>query len=77
MHSETLATSQKRNLMEVIMTSALFQTQVQIPIADLLLVGDLILPKDPKGIVLFVHGSGSSRHSSRNQYIARILQQLE
>ena len=38
------------------------------------LPGDLSIPPDPRGIVLFAHGSGSSRHSSRNQYVARTLE---
>jgi len=33
----------------------------------------LNIPKSPRGIVLFVHGSGSSRYSPRNQFVARIL----
>jgi dienelactone hydrolase len=33
------------------------------------------MPSDPRGIVLFAHGSGSSRHSPRNQYVARTLEQ--
>jgi dienelactone hydrolase len=37
------------------------------------LEGDLILPPDPIGIVAFAHGSGSSRHSPRNQYVASVL----
>jgi putative phosphoribosyl transferase len=43
---------------------------VRIPIADIELAGDLSLPENPRGIVLFAHGSGSSRHSSRNKYVA-------
>lgn len=39
-----------------------------------MLAGELVLPREAQGIVLFVHGSGSSRHSSRNQYVAQILQ---
>ncbi len=50
----------------------------QIPVAvqvDLLsLSGDLGMPHDPLGIVLFAHGSGSSRHSPRNQFVARMLE---
>jgi putative phosphoribosyl transferase len=34
----------------------------------------LSIPHDQKGIVLFVHGSGSSRHSTRNRYVARAFQ---
>lgn len=37
--------------------------------------GTLCLPADPRGVVLFAHGSGSSRHSPRNQYVAEVLQQ--
>jgi dienelactone hydrolase len=37
------------------------------------LEGDLAIPKDARGIVLFAHGSGSSRHSPRNRYVARVL----
>ena len=33
------------------------------------------LPHDAQGIVIFAHGSGSSRHSSRNQFVARVLQE--
>lgn len=39
------------------------------------LEGILSVPEDPKGLVVFVHGSGSSRHSPRNQYVAQTLQE--
>jgi putative phosphoribosyl transferase len=35
--------------------------------------GNLTLPEGSHAIVLFVHGSGSSRHSPRNRYVARLL----
>jgi putative phosphoribosyl transferase len=38
------------------------------------LEGHLTIPVGAEGIVLFSHGSGSSRHSPRNQYVARVLQ---
>jgi putative phosphoribosyl transferase len=38
-----------------------------------ILEGNLIIPKAPEGIVVFAHGSGSSRHSPRNQYVAQVL----
>jgi len=41
------------------------------------LAGDLVLPRDARGIVLFAHGSGSSRFSSRNRFVARALQDTE
>ena len=34
---------------------------------------DLRIPEDSKAIVIFAHGSGSSRHSPRNQYVAGVL----
>ena len=37
------------------------------------LAGTLGLPTNPKGLVLFAHGSGSSRHSPRNRYVAQVL----
>ena len=37
------------------------------------IVGDLHLPDDPFGLVVFAHGSGSSRHSPRNRLVARVL----
>ena len=37
------------------------------------LQGDLVIPKDPSGIILFCHGSGSGRHSKRNRFVAEAL----
>lgn len=49
-------------------------SEIQIPIDSIALEGNLIIPEGAKGIVIFAHGSGSSRHSPRNQYIAKELQ---
>ena len=46
---------------------------VQIPAQGVMLPGDLEIPESVHGIVLFAHGSGSSRHSPRNQAVARSL----
>ena len=43
---------------------------VAIPIGAAVLAGQLIVPAGPAGVVLFAHGSGSSRHSPRNRYVA-------
>lgn len=51
------------------------RTDVRIPCGAAALHGDLVLPVGAQGLVLFAHGSGSSRHSSRNQQVARSLQQ--
>jgi putative phosphoribosyl transferase len=46
---------------------------VSVPAAEVALEGDLSMPLAPKGVVLFAHGSGSSRHSPRNRYVAESL----
>jgi putative phosphoribosyl transferase len=47
---------------------------VVVGAGDVALEGDLALPAAARGIVLFAHGSGSSRHSPRNRYVAGVLQ---
>jgi dienelactone hydrolase len=47
---------------------------VQVPLGDSQLVGDLTLPEGAHGLVLFAHGSGSSRRSPRNRQVARALE---
>jgi len=49
------------------------QHPVTIPSKNVYLNGFLFIPEKAKGIVIFVHGSGSSRFSSRNQYVASTL----
>ena len=49
--------------------------EVRIPCGDAWLYGDLTLPAKAIGVVLFVHGSGSGRHSARNRQVAQKLQQ--
>ncbi|RJP79709.1 MAG: alpha/beta hydrolase [Candidatus Zixiibacteriota bacterium] len=46
---------------------------VQVPAATVVLEGNLTLPPQAKGMVVFAHGSGSSRHSPRNRYVAQVL----
>lgn len=46
---------------------------VSIPIGKVTLQGDLEIPEGAPGIVLFAHGSGSSRHSPRNRFVAQTL----
>ncbi|HEU0283405.1 MAG TPA: alpha/beta family hydrolase [Gallionella sp.] len=48
---------------------------VHIPAGQVELDGELILPPSAMGVVLFAHGSGSSRFSPRNTYVAEVLQQ--
>ena len=55
------------------MTQKIFE--IQIPLIDVTLKGFLSLPPSSKGLVIFVHGSGSSRKSPRNQFVAQKLQE--
>src|SRR5215210_8617074 len=48
---------------------------VQILTTGVRLEGIVSIPENARGFVVFVHGSGSSRHSPRNQYIAQTLQE--
>jgi putative phosphoribosyl transferase len=48
-------------------------SEVQIPADGAVLPGSLTIPENSKALVLFAHGSGSSRHSPRNQFVARTL----
>ncbi|MDP3879519.1 MAG: dienelactone hydrolase family protein, partial [Dehalococcoidales bacterium] len=46
---------------------------VRLTAGEVLLDGNLLIPARAAGLVAFAHGSGSSRHSSRNRYVARVL----
>ena len=48
-------------------------SEVQIQSGRSILSGNLYIPKDANDLVLFAHGSGSSRRSPRNQFVARTL----
>ena len=60
-HSAQTATGRARN--------------VQIRSGTVILQGDLSIPAGAQGVVLFAHGSGSSRHSPRNQFVARTIRE--
>lgn len=48
-------------------------TEVRIPCGTVTLPGALVIPPGANGVVVFAHGSGSSRHSPRNQLVARVI----
>jgi putative phosphoribosyl transferase len=50
-----------------------FEKTVRVNTGTVDLYGDLSVPENARGLVLFAHGSGSSRHSSRNKFVARVL----
>src|SRR5437879_5677664 len=57
------------------MASSRVTRPVHIAIAGGALAGDLAVPSGAKGLVVFAHGSGSSRFSARNRYVADTLDQ--
>lgn len=54
-------------------TRVVERAEVRIKAGPVLLKGELKVPENASGIVLFAHGSGSSRYSPRNQYVARVI----
>lgn len=49
--------------------------EIDIPVDEFILKGSLTIPKNANSLVIFSHGSGSSRFSTRNNFVARILNQ--
>ena len=47
--------------------------EITIPIDGIVLEGSLAIPSNAVGLVMFAHGSGSSRHSPRNRHVAKLL----
>jgi len=59
----------------LIAQTAIRNSNEQIPSGAIRLEGELQIPPGAEGIVLFAHGSGSSRHSPRNQFVARTIRE--
>lgn len=57
------------------MLTTLTEQQVKIPAGGVTLEGSLVLPPSARAAVIFAHGSGSSRHSPRNRFVAGVLQE--
>jgi len=49
--------------------------KIEIPLANVNLKGEIVIPENANGLVLFSHGSGSSRFSPRNKLVAELLNQ--
>jgi putative phosphoribosyl transferase len=58
-------------------TQTIEEQSVRVPAGPAWLDGNLSLPEQSRAVVLFAHGSGSSRHSSRNRYVARLLNEAK
>jgi len=48
---------------------------LRIPIGNISLEGELVIPENPQGLIIFAHGAGSSRLSPRNNYVAGLFQE--
>jgi putative phosphoribosyl transferase len=46
------------------------EESLHIPVTDVILEADVVVPGEARGVVVFAHGSGSGRHSPRNRYVA-------
>jgi pimeloyl-ACP methyl ester carboxylesterase len=53
------------------------EREVTVAVGNIALGGTLGVPAQPVGVVLFAHGSGSSRFSARNRYVARVLREAQ
>src|SRR3989441_12531263 len=56
-------------------TATALRRTAQIPAGQIKLEGELSVPAAATGVVLFAHGSGSSRRSPRNQFVARTIRE--
>jgi putative phosphoribosyl transferase len=54
-------------------STAAIATEVHVPVVGAVLEGSLVVPERATGVVVFAHGSGSGRHSPRNQRVAATL----
>ena len=59
--------------MKRMLSNPILKDVIRIPVGPMKLVGDLSLPEDAKGLIIFAHGSSSSRLSPRNIYVSDIL----
>lgn len=60
--------------MKTALTTHFIEKEINIPVDNVILKGNLIIPENATGLVIFSHGSGSSRFSSRNKMVATALQ---
>src|SRR5207245_11267735 len=65
----------RREIAHAAQTGTALASEVQIRSGAAMLQGELSIPGGAKGVVLFAHGSGSSRHSPRNQFVARTIRE--
>lgn len=50
---------------------------LKVPLGDVTVRADIVVPAEARGLVMFAYGSGASRHGPRDQFVARVLQQSD
>ena len=68
-----IATASSNTRTDAVGQSPTRDGEIKVQTGAVVLAGNLIIPEEVNGIVIFAHGSGSSRHSPRNQAVARAL----
>ena len=63
----------KNSIMEITITNNYIEKEIKIPIGNIVLEGDLIIPEMATGLVIFSHGKGSSRFCAHNNMVAQEL----
>src|ERR1700704_4799741 len=76
-HSQCKCIRERRHAMNNSVAQTVEERLVQVPAGSVTLDGNITLPEDARAVVLFAHGSGSSRHSPRNRYVARLLNEAK
>ncbi len=69
--------SSQQDVAPVSQDDRLLMEDVCIPCQDAALRGELVIPFRARGIVIFAHGSGSSRHSPRNKFVSETMRKKE
>jgi putative phosphoribosyl transferase len=72
-HQTLVKVVRKAEVMSAAASTENLARDVQIPSGSVMLSGELALPAGAQSVVLFAHGSGSSRWSPRNQFVARVI----
>lgn len=73
-YNQNVCKNRQKEKRENCMTNERIKKVINIETGTAVIEGELTIPQNALGIVLFAHGSGSSRFSSRNNYVAQILQ---
>src|SRR5437763_15247841 len=72
---DALPAARKDSVRATDLNTHLEGSAVHVGAGAVTLEGNLAIPAGARGIVIFAHGSGSSRHSPRNRYVARVLRE--